>query len=46
MKQNLFLRDLELADDGESSIETDILIGADLYWLLVDGEVQKNDCSG
>ena len=35
-----------LADDGGGSIETDILIGADLYWLLVDGEVKKKDCSG
>ena len=35
------MRDLELADDGGGSIETDILIGADLYWLFVDGEVKK-----
>ena len=26
-------------------VQTDILIGANLYWLLVNGEVKKNDCS-
>ena len=34
MKENLFLRDLELADDGGDSGEIDVLTGADLYWLL------------
>ena len=46
VKQNSFLKDLELADDGGGSSEIDALIGADLYWLLVDGEVKKNGCSG
>ena len=46
VKENSFLRDLELADDVGGSSEIDILIGADLYWLLVDGEVKKNDGSG
>ena len=45
VKQNSFLKDLELADDGGGSSEIDALIGADLYWLLVDGEVKKNGCS-
>ena len=46
VKENSFLRDLELAHDGEGSGEIDILIGADLYWLLVDGEVKRNKGSG
>ena len=44
--QNSFLKELDLADDGIGSGETDILIGADLYWFFVDGNVKKNDRSG
>ena len=40
------MRDLELADDDGGSGEIDILIGADLYWLLADGEVKKKYGSG
>ena len=45
MKENSFLRGLELANDGGDSDEIDVLVGADLYWVLVDGEVKKNDSS-
>ena len=39
-----FLRDLELADDGSNdSSEIDILIGADVYWDIVTGEVKKEE---
>ena len=46
VKQNSSLRDLELVDDGGGSGEIVILIGADLYLLLLDGEFKKNDGSG
>ena len=46
VQEDSFLRDLELADDAGGSDEIDILNSADLYWLLVDGEVKKNDGSG
>ena len=44
VKENSSLRDLELVDDGGGSGE--ILIGADLYFLLLDGEFKKGDGSG
>ena len=46
IKQNSFLKELDLADDGIGSGEIDVLIGADLYWVFVDGNVKKNDSSG
>ena len=44
--KNSFLRNLELADDAGGSGEIDILISADLCWLLVDGEFKKIQDSG
>ena len=46
IQQNSFLKELDLADDGIGSGEIDVLIGADLYWVFVDGNVKKNDSSG
>ena len=39
------MKNLELVDNSGGSSETDVLIGADLYWLLVDSEVNKKGCS-
>ena len=38
------MKNLELVDNSGGSSETDVLIGADLYWLLVDSEVNKKGC--
>ena len=39
-----FLRKLPLANDAiEGSDEIDLLIGADFYWKLVDGETRQKD---
>ena len=46
IQQNSFLKELDLADDGIGSGEIDVLFGADLYWVFVDGNVKKNDSSG
>lgn len=40
------MRHLELADDAGGSGEIDILISADLCWLLVDREFKKIQDSG
>ena len=40
--QNEFLRALKLADDGEGNLkEVDILIGADVYWQKVSGNLKN-----
>ena len=42
IEQNPCLESLSLADRGDSSNkEIDLLIGADFYWKLVNGETQK-----
>ena len=41
-----FLRDLKLADSGQSKGKIDLLIGADFYWSVVDGAVKKGDDVG
>ena len=46
IQQNSFLKELDLADDGIGSGEIDVLIGANLYWVFVDGNIKKNDSSG
>ena len=38
-----FLRDLKLADSGQSKGKIDLLIGADFYWSVVDGAVKRGD---
>ena len=37
------LRDLKLADSGQSKDKIDLLIGADFYWSVVDGAVKRGD---
>ena len=41
-----FLRDLKLADSGQNKSKTDLLIGADFYWSVVDGAVKRVDDVG
>ena len=46
VKQKEFLSTLKLADDGsEDKREIDMLIGADMYWKVVTGNIKK-DSSG
>ena len=42
-----YLRKLNLADSGiNSDSPIDMLIGADVYWKIVDGNIKKDDNSG
>ena len=51
LERHPYLRDLELVDfSNEDELNADktvqILVGADFYWRLVDGEVYRGDSSG
>ena len=42
-----FLKELKLADcHGSTDDDVDLLIGADVYWCLIDGNIKKDDDSG
>ena len=41
-----FLRDLKLADSGQSKGKFDLLIGANFYWSVVHGAVKSGDDVG
>ena len=40
------LKSLNLADKGRGESEIDILVGADFYWDIVDGEVKRCSSNG
>ena len=40
------IKNLELSDVGEGNQEIEILIGADYYWAVVDGEIQRCNDEG
>jgi hypothetical protein len=40
------LKGLELADQGAGDSEIDLLIGADYYWHIIDGEVKRLNSEG
>ena len=41
-----FLRDLKLADSEKNKGKTDLLIGADFYWSVVDDAAIRGDGMG
>ena len=47
VEQNDFLGNLNLADNGDNNDrEIDVLIGADVYWKVVSGNIKKDENSG
>ena len=38
-----FLQGLDLADKGEGDSDIDVLIGADYYWDIVEGEIKREN---
>ena len=40
------MRDLKLADSGQSKGKIDLLIGTDFYWSVIDGAVKRGDDVG
>ena len=45
-EQNEFLKTLKLADNGSGSSNVDMLIGADMYWDVVTGNLKRNPNTG
>ena len=46
MVKNEFLRNLNLADNGDNKGGVDMLIGANMYWKVVNGNMKKDNNSG
>ena len=40
------MKDLELADSGNGGLEVDILLGADVYWEIVSGNMRRGENYG
>ena len=38
-----FLQVLDLADKGKGDSDIDVLIGADYYWDIVEGEIKREN---
>ena len=41
-----FLKDLDLADKGKGDCDIDLLIGADFYWNVLEGEIKRCSTGG
>ena len=41
-----FLKEFNLADKGKGGSEIDLLIGADFYWNLIEGEIRRCGSGG
>ena len=39
-----FLKNLKLVDEGLHKENIDLLIGADIYWNIVDGSIKRGNC--
>lgn len=48
LKPEVFLRDFNWADEGQhrTNCEIDVIIGSDLYWQVVTGDIERDNRSG
>ena len=47
VKRHPFMQKLKLVDDGtHPDIDIELLLGADVFWQLILGEIRKDDASG